>query len=81
MYETEQSRSLLAQTRRLQLNTLQRENIMWWMLLLALEGEIYRAEIVVRSEEQCILLKTSDEDLCVPVEVRFPAPAQGAPAS
>ena len=52
---------------------------MWWMLLLALEGEIYRAEIVVRSEAQCELLKTSAEDLCIPVTVQFAA--QGAPAS
>lgn len=51
---------------------------MWWMLLLALEGEVYRAEIVVRTEEQCLYMRTSEEDLCVPVEVRFPA--QGAPA-
>lgn len=44
---------------------------MWWMLLLALEGDVYRAEIIVRTEIECEQLKTSNEDLCVPVEVRF----------
>lgn len=44
---------------------------MWWMLLLALEGGVYRAEIVVRTEEQCMYMRTSEEDICVPVEVRF----------
>lgn len=47
-------------------------NRMWWMLLLALEGGTYRAEIVVRSEEQCLYMRTSEEDLCVPVQVSFP---------
>lgn len=44
---------------------------MWWMLLLALEGDVYRAEVIVRTEQECAALKTSDRDLCVPVEVRF----------
>ena len=44
---------------------------MWWMLLLALEGGVYRAEIVVRTEEQCLYMRTSEEDLCVPVQVSF----------
>ena len=51
---------------------------MWWMLLLALEGDVYRAEIIVRTEIECEQLKTSEEDLCVPVEVRF---AQMGPVS
>lgn len=44
---------------------------MWWMLLIALEGDQYRAEIVVQTQAQCEQLKSSDEDLCVPVEVSF----------
>ena len=44
---------------------------MWWMLLLALEGDAYRTEIIVRTKQECTQLKTSDRDLCVPVEVRF----------
>lgn len=51
---------------------------MWWMLLLALEGDVYRSEIVVQSLEQCEQLRTSEEDLCVRVEVRFvPEPERG----
>lgn len=46
---------------------------MWWMLLLALEGGVYRAEIVVRTEAQCLYMRTSEEDLCVPVTVQFAA--------
>ena len=45
---------------------------MWWMLLLALEGDVYRAEIIVRTEEQCLYMRTSVEDLCVQVQVSFP---------
>jgi hypothetical protein len=44
---------------------------MWWMLLIALENDQYRSEIIVHSFEQCEQLKTSDADLCVPVTVRF----------
>lgn len=52
---------------------------MWWMLLLALEGGVYRAEIVVRTEEQCLYMRTSEEDICVPVEVRFQAEPEMGP--
>jgi hypothetical protein len=55
---------------------------MWWMLLLALEGDIYRAEIVVRTQAQCELLKTGAEDMCVPVTVQFAEPVNNhAPTS
>jgi hypothetical protein len=40
--------------------------------MLALEGGVYRAEIVVRTQEQCLYMRTSAEDVCVQVEVRFP---------
>jgi hypothetical protein len=52
---------------------------MWWMLLIAVETGEYRAEIVVQSTAQCESLKTTDEDLCVPVSVEFWD--RGVPAS
>lgn len=46
---------------------------MWFLLLIALDTSEYRAEIVVRTLEQCEQLKTSEQDLCVPVTVQFAA--------
>ena len=46
---------------------------MWFLLLIALDTGKYRAEIVVRTLEQCEQLKTSEQDLCVPVTVQFAA--------
>jgi hypothetical protein len=45
---------------------------MWWMLLLYLETGEYRAEIIYPSEIECEQNRTTVEDLCVPVEIRFP---------
>ncbi len=45
---------------------------MWWMLLIALEGGMYKAEIVLKTEIECAALKSKPEDVCVPVEVSFP---------
>jgi hypothetical protein len=49
---------------------------MWWMLLVALENGMYRSEIVVKTEQECVAIKTQAEDQCVPVKVF----AQGVPA-
>jgi hypothetical protein len=59
------------------LNTLQvqysdlEEQSMWWMLLIAVEMQQYRAEIVYSTTAQCEAAKTQPEDLCVPVTVEF----------
>jgi hypothetical protein len=44
---------------------------MWWMLLIAVEMQQYRAEIVYSTAAQCEAAKTQPEDLCVPVTVEF----------
>lgn len=42
---------------------------MWWLLLIALGGGEYKAEIIVKSQAQCEQIKLRREDMCVPVEM------------
>jgi hypothetical protein len=44
---------------------------MWWMLLIALADGTYQSEQIVKTEHECVEIKTQDKDLCVQVTVRF----------
>jgi hypothetical protein len=51
---------------------------MWFLLLIALEGNEYSAEIVYKDLATCEANKNTVDDLCVAVEIRWP---QMGPAS
>jgi hypothetical protein len=45
---------------------------MWFLLLVAMDGGVHRAEVIVPTLEQCMEMRTHEEDVCIRVEVRLP---------
>jgi hypothetical protein len=45
---------------------------MWFLLLVAIEGGVHRAEVIVPTLEQCLELRTQEDDVCIRVDVSLP---------